>query len=120
MDPSLVEGLQHHELLHELEPESLIDKQAAEASATQLGDLLASGALDHLASWDAGPPPSCARDAPRPPTRRRRRHRRPSSRRASRQPTSSLCIGIYLQQPTEVDPDAREALRASREGDRSR
>jgi hypothetical protein len=49
IDPSLVEGLQQHVL----KSESLMDKQAAEALATQLGELLASGALDHLASWEA-------------------------------------------------------------------
>lgn len=54
IDPALVEGLQEHGLLHILEPETLIDRPAAEALATQLGDVIASGALDHLA-WDASP-----------------------------------------------------------------
>jgi hypothetical protein len=52
LDPALVEGLREHKLLHILEPESLMDQQAAEALATQLADLLASGALDHLGAWD--------------------------------------------------------------------
>jgi hypothetical protein len=54
MDPSLVEGLQEHDLLHILRPETLMDRSAAEALATQLADVIASGALDHLA-WDASP-----------------------------------------------------------------
>ncbi len=49
MDPSLVEGLQEHGLLHILKPEKLMDRSAVEALATQLGDVIASGALDDLA-----------------------------------------------------------------------
>jgi hypothetical protein len=55
LDPALVEGLQEHELLHILQPETLMDREATEALAGQLVELLASGALDHLADWDAGP-----------------------------------------------------------------
>jgi hypothetical protein len=52
MDPSLVAGLQEHDLLHILEPESLMDREAAEALATSLGDVIASGALDDLPNPD--------------------------------------------------------------------
>lgn len=48
VDPSLTSGLQEHGLLHILKPEQLIDRPAAEALATQLAELIASGVLDHL------------------------------------------------------------------------
>jgi hypothetical protein len=47
-DPALVEGLRQNDLLHVLEPESLMNQQAAEALTEHLADLLASGALDDL------------------------------------------------------------------------
>ena len=53
-DPALVAGLQEHGLLTFLEPESVIDRAAAESLAEQLADLLAAGAFDNLVQV-AGP-----------------------------------------------------------------
>lgn len=47
-DPSTVAGLREHGLLHVLEPETLVDKDAAEKLAKALVGLIASGALDRL------------------------------------------------------------------------
>lgn len=53
IDPAIAAGLTDNGLLRELEPETFIDRAAAEELATQLVDLLASGALDHLRVDDA-------------------------------------------------------------------
>jgi hypothetical protein len=55
LNPAITSGLQQEGLLHILEPESLLDTAAAEALATQLGDVMASGALDDLAALDVRP-----------------------------------------------------------------
>ncbi len=47
-DPSIVSGLREHDLLHVLDPETLVDKGATEKLAEALVDLIASGALDGL------------------------------------------------------------------------
>ena len=47
-DPSLVEGLRSHGLLHVLEPETLVDKAAAEKLAEAMANAISSGALDDL------------------------------------------------------------------------
>lgn len=49
LDPALVTGLEEHGLLTVLEPETLVDKQATEALATAMTDIITSGALDPLA-----------------------------------------------------------------------
>jgi hypothetical protein len=48
LDPALVSGLEEAGLLEILEPETFIDKTAAEGLATAMTDLLASGALDGI------------------------------------------------------------------------
>ena len=55
MDPAIVSGLEREGLLHILEPETLLDRAAAEALATELVNVIASGALDDLAALDARP-----------------------------------------------------------------
>lgn len=49
IDPAVVAGLQDHGLLHILEPETLVDKQATENLAMAMTDIITSGALDPLA-----------------------------------------------------------------------
>ncbi len=49
LDPAIAEGLRGAGLLRILSPEKLIDKPAAEALATQMAEVLLSGALDELA-----------------------------------------------------------------------
>lgn len=49
-DPVMVAGLQEHGLLHILEPEECVNQQATEKLAEAVSDVLASGALDELAS----------------------------------------------------------------------
>jgi hypothetical protein len=55
LDPAIASGLQQEGLLHILEPEALLDRDATEVLATQLADVIASGALDDLAAIDARP-----------------------------------------------------------------
>ena len=47
-DPSLVEGLSSDGLLHVLEPETVVDKGAAEKLAEAMAEAISSGALDDL------------------------------------------------------------------------
>jgi hypothetical protein len=49
-DPSLVAGLREHDLLQILDPASLVDASATAALATQLGEIIETGHLDHLAA----------------------------------------------------------------------
>lgn len=49
IDPAIVAGLKAHNLLHIIEPEKAVDKEATEKLATAMTDVIASGALDHLA-----------------------------------------------------------------------
>jgi hypothetical protein len=53
VDPAVAAGLEEAGLLRILSPETLVDKEATEALATALVDVLAAGALDGLP--DAGP-----------------------------------------------------------------
>jgi hypothetical protein len=55
LDPAITSGLEQEGLLHILEPESLLDRAATETLATQLVNVIASGALDDLAALDARP-----------------------------------------------------------------
>lgn len=48
LDPVLTAGLHEHGLLHILKPEELMDQAATEGLATQLTEIIASGALDDL------------------------------------------------------------------------
>jgi hypothetical protein len=48
VDPAIATGLEEHGLLTILEPESFIDQASAELLASQLTDIIASGALDAL------------------------------------------------------------------------
>lgn len=48
-DPAIVAGLRQHDLLHIIEPEVAVNKDATEKLATVLTDVIASGALDDLA-----------------------------------------------------------------------
>jgi len=48
VDPAIAAGLSQNGLLRELQPETFIDRAAAEELATNLVDLLASGALDRV------------------------------------------------------------------------
>lgn len=48
IDPAIVEGLRNNNLLHILEPETVIDAQATETLASALTDIIVSGALDTL------------------------------------------------------------------------
>jgi hypothetical protein len=54
-DPAIATGLQEQGLLHILEPEQLLDQDTAEGLATQLSEVIASGALDELATSDVRP-----------------------------------------------------------------
>lgn len=49
-DPAIVAGLREHGLLHVLEPETVVDAAATEKLATSMTDIIASGALDRLAT----------------------------------------------------------------------
>jgi hypothetical protein len=49
IDPAIVAGLRKHGLLHIIEPEKAVDKVATEKLAKAMTDIIASGALDHLA-----------------------------------------------------------------------
>jgi hypothetical protein len=49
IDPVTVAGLEAHGLLHILEPEKCVDKQATEQLAMAMTDVIASGVLDDLA-----------------------------------------------------------------------
>jgi hypothetical protein len=49
-DPSLIAGLREHGLLEILDPESLVDAAATAALASQLGAVIDSGSLNHLAA----------------------------------------------------------------------
>jgi hypothetical protein len=49
LDPSIATGLEQQGLLHILEPEQLLDQAAVEGLASQLSEVIASGALDQLA-----------------------------------------------------------------------
>lgn len=49
-DPAIVAGLREHGLLHVLEPEVIVDAAATEKLATSMSDIIASGALDRLAT----------------------------------------------------------------------
>jgi hypothetical protein len=48
-DPAIVSGLREHNLLHIIEPEEAVDKAAAEALASVMIGIIASGSLDSLA-----------------------------------------------------------------------
>lgn len=48
-DPAIVSGLQQHDLLHIIEPETAVDSSATEKLATAMFDLITSGLLDDLA-----------------------------------------------------------------------
>jgi hypothetical protein len=50
VDPAIVAGLREHGLLHVFEPETVVDAAAAEKLATSMTDIIASGALDRLAT----------------------------------------------------------------------
>src|SRR5215204_4028646 len=54
-DPAIVGGLRDHGLLHVLEPETVVDKDAAEQLAAAMAEVISSGALDDLGD---GTPPS--------------------------------------------------------------
>jgi hypothetical protein len=47
-DPAIVEGLREHGLLHVFEPETLVDKAAAENLAEAMAEIITSGILDDL------------------------------------------------------------------------
>jgi hypothetical protein len=47
-DPALVEGLRSHGLLHVIEPETDVDKAAAEKLAEAMAEAISSGTLDSL------------------------------------------------------------------------
>jgi hypothetical protein len=49
VDPAIATGLQEHGLLKILEPETFMDRTAAEALATAMSDIIVSGSLDNLA-----------------------------------------------------------------------
>ncbi len=49
-DPAIAEGLDQHGLLHIIEPEKVVDKNATEELAMAMTDIIVSGALDKLAS----------------------------------------------------------------------
>lgn len=49
VDPAIVTGLKAHNLLHIIEPEKAVDKEATEKLATAMTDIITSGMLDHLA-----------------------------------------------------------------------
>jgi hypothetical protein len=49
LDPAITAGLRKHRLLHTLTPEKLMDREATEKLASLMTDIIASGALDHLA-----------------------------------------------------------------------
>lgn len=53
-ESAVAAGLEEEGLLHILEPEKVVDQGAAEGLAGQLGEILDSGALDHLA-FDSDP-----------------------------------------------------------------
>lgn len=48
-DPAIVAGLKQHDLLHVIEPEVAVNKEATQRLAAALTDIIASGALDNLA-----------------------------------------------------------------------
>jgi hypothetical protein len=48
-DPAIAEGLDEHGLLHILEPEKMVDKDATNQLATVMTDIIVSGTLDSLA-----------------------------------------------------------------------
>lgn len=45
-DPALVEGLRNHSLLHVIEPETVVDKAAAEKLAEAIAETISSGARE--------------------------------------------------------------------------
>jgi len=47
-DPAIVAGLKQHNLLHIIEPEKAVDKDASKALSSAMIDIIASGALDCL------------------------------------------------------------------------
>src|SRR5712691_4306618 len=49
IDPAMVAGLKNHNLLHIIEPETVVDKDATERLVTVMTNIIASGALDALA-----------------------------------------------------------------------
>src|SRR6266550_933616 len=49
VDPAIVAGLKQQNLLHIIEPEKAVDKEASKALSAVLTDIIASGALDPLA-----------------------------------------------------------------------
>lgn len=51
-DPAIVGGLRDHGLLHVLEPETVVDKDAAEQLAAAMAEVISSGALDELEGRD--------------------------------------------------------------------
>lgn len=52
VDPALVTGLKQHGLLHILEPEKVVDRDATEKLAAAMTDVITSGALNDLAKED--------------------------------------------------------------------
>src|SRR5438309_9689967 len=46
VDPAIVAGLTQHHLLHIIEPEKAVDKNASKALSAAMTDIIASGALD--------------------------------------------------------------------------
>src|SRR5947199_6396941 len=48
-DPVMVQGLKEHGLLHIIEPEKSVDKDATEKLASTMTDIITSGVLDELA-----------------------------------------------------------------------
>ena len=51
-DPAIVGGLRDHGLLHVIEPETAVDKAAAEKLAEAMAEVISSGALDDLAGQE--------------------------------------------------------------------
>lgn len=51
-DPAIVGGPKNHGLLHVIEPETVVDKAAAEKLAEAMAELISSGALDDLAGQE--------------------------------------------------------------------
>jgi hypothetical protein len=52
VDPAIVSGLKHHNLLQIIEPEKAVNKAATEKLATAMADIITSGLLDGLAKED--------------------------------------------------------------------
>ena len=52
VDPAIAAGLEKEGLLHILDPEKLVDKAATEKLAGAMGNVIESGALDHLSKED--------------------------------------------------------------------